>query len=190
MSENKEQFRICYIGRPCYQKNIQFLIEVARSVINEIPCTRFYLLGVGYYSPDLEEIQSLINKYSLGSYIELVDWLPQDEIFDYVQKSDIYISTSRYEGLPLSVIEAMSLGAPIIASNVLGNVDCVFDGDNGYLLPFEVKLFVEKIVLLYNDDELRKRMGARSRELFLEHFCIDSQIDKLKQIYEKIANDK
>ncbi len=183
-------FRICYIGRPCYQKNIQFLIEVVRKVVEKIPSVKFYLLGVGYYSPDLAEVQELIKSYSIESSIELVEWLPQEEIFDYVENSDLYISTSQYEGLPLSIIEAMSLGRPIVASNVVGNMDCVFDGENGFLLPFDVDAFVEKILYLYQNEEIRVSMGDRSRELFLEHFCLDTQIDKLKNIYEKVANNK
>ncbi len=187
MNNKDVKFNICYIGRPCYQKNIPFLIEVASEVISLVPKVKFYLLGVGYYSPDLEEVKSLIDKYSLKDNVELIEWLPQQDIFKYIEKSDIYVSSSLYEGLPLSIIEVMSLGKPIIASNVVGNKDCVFDGENGYLLPFEKDKFVEKIVALYNNEELRNRMSKKSRELFLEHFCIDTQINKLKQIYTDIT---
>lgn len=190
MNETSKQFTICYIGRPSYQKNVQFLIEIVHSVVAKIPNAKFYLLGVGYYSPDLAEVQSLIKKYELANYIELVEWLPQEEIFEYVSQADVYISTSLYEGLPLSVIEVMSLGKPIIATDVVGNRDCVFNGENGYLLPFDKDMFVEKIEELYSSADLRQKMGERSRELFLENFCIATQIDKLKQIYEEVANKK
>ncbi len=159
------------------------------SVVAKAPDIKLYLLGVGYYSPELAQVESLIKQYSLESSIELVEWLPQQDIFNYISSSDIYISTSLYEGLPLSIIEVMSLGKPIIATNVVGNKDCIFDGENGYLLPFDKDLFIEKIVELYHNRELRESMGIRSRELFLEHFCIDTQISKLKDIYEKIAKN-
>ncbi|MFR9500380.1 MAG: glycosyltransferase family 4 protein [Rikenellaceae bacterium] len=183
-----KEFNICSIGRPCYQKNTKFLIEIAKSVVERIPSIKFYLLGVGYYSPDLDEVKVLIDKYSLCENFELVEWLPQHEIFDYIDQADIYVSTSLYEGLPLSVIEVMSMSRPIIASDVVGNRDCVFEGENGYLLPFDKEQFVAKIIELYNDDKRREGMGRRSRELFLEHFHIETQADKLKQIYKDIAN--
>lgn len=185
---DKKQFNVCYIGRPCYQKNIQFLIEVVRNVVKQIPDMKLYLLGVGFYSPDLDEVKSLIKAYSLEEHIEMVEWLPQKEMFEYIKRADLYISTSIYEGLPLSIVEVMSLGCPIIASDVYGNKDCVFDGENGYLLPLDVESFKDKVVELYNNRELREQMGQCSRELFLENFCIDSQIDKLKLIYDKVSN--
>lgn len=187
---SNQDFTICYIGRPSYQKNVQFLIEIVRCAVVKIPNIKFYLLGVGYYSPELSAVQALIKEYSLENHIQLIDWLPQEEIFKYVSQADIYLSTSLYEGLPLSVIEVMSLGKPIIATDVVGNRDCVFDGENGYLMPFDKDMFVDKIVELYQNQELREKMGVRSYELFLEHFCVDTQIDKLKQIYENIANKK
>lgn len=187
---DNRKFNICSVGRPCYQKNVQFLIEVIKDVVSIIPESKFYLIGAGFYSPDTAEVNNLIKKYNLTDNVKLIEWLSHREMFKYLNDADLYMTSARYETLPLAVIEAMSLDCPVIASDAPGNVDCVFNGENGYLLPFEVELFVEKIVTLYNDDELRKRMGIRSRELFLEHFCIDSQIDKLKQIYERIANDK
>ena len=178
-------FKVCCVGRPCYQKNTLFLIEVLKKVVEEIPDTKCYLLGVGYYSPDLEKVQMLIKQYGLEENIEMTPWLPQKETFEYIRNSDIYLTVSRYEGLPLSVIEAMSLGCPVIASDVPGNVDCVKNGTNGYLLPSDASVFASRIIYLYRHPEVRKEMGVRSRELFEQHFCIDTQIKKLLKIYSE-----
>lgn len=179
---------VCHVGRPCYQKNILFMVDVAKDVLAKNPNIRFNFYGVGHYSPDLEAAKNLIKKYSLEESISIVDWLPQNDLFDFVRQSDIYISSAIYEGLPLSILEAMALGKPIIASDVVGNNDCVSNDQNGYLIPLDKDLFVEKILSLDNDKSKLLQMGNKSRELFLEHFHIDTQIDKLKQIYENIAN--
>lgn len=183
--ENEGSFKVCCIGRPCYQKNTLFLIEVVRKVVEKIPNVKFYLLGVGYYSPDLKEVQGLIKQYALEEKMEMIPWLPQKDTFEYMMNSDVYLTVSRYEGLPLSVIEAMSLGCPIVASDVPGNVDCVRNGQNGWLLPLKIEMFASKIVYLYSHPEERKEMGRRSRELFEQHFCIDTQNEKLLEIYKR-----
>lgn len=183
-------FKVCCVGRPCYQKNTLFLIEVVKMVVEKIPNTKFHLLGVGYYSPDLEQVKTLIKQYRLENNIEMTPWLPQKETFEYMMNADVYLTVSRYEGLPLSVIEAMSLGCPVVASDVPGNVDCVKSGVNGFLLPLEAELFALKIIYLYTHPEVRKRMGEYSRGLFERSFCIDTQIKGLLKIYAEEAMGK
>ena len=139
---------ICYIGRPSYQKNPFFLVNVIREVHKAYPDIRFYILGVGYYSPDLERMKRIITQYQLENTIELFPWLNHNETMGYVKNALFYLTTSRYEGLPLAVIEAMSLGKCIVASDVFGNKDCVKDGYNGYLLPLQENLFAKKIIEL------------------------------------------
>ena len=96
--------------------------------------------------------------------------------------------TSLYEGLPISVIEAMSLGKAIVASDVLGNKDCVKDGYNGYLLPLKEEVFVEKMNDLIENDEKRKEMEKNSRSYFKTDFFIDNRIKVLEDIYTEIYN--
>jgi len=174
---------LCYIGRPSFQKNTFFLIDVVQKVVEKNQKFKLYLLGVGYHSPDLKILEDLIRKYHLTNNIILVEWLPQEETFLYIKKSLFYISVSRYEGLPLSILEAMSLGKPIIASKVSGNVDCVKNEFNGYLLPLDVQLFSEKITELWHDREKREDFSINSRLKYLNEFQIEKQIKFLEHIY-------
>ena len=100
----------------------------------------------------------------------------------------LYFMTSLYEGLPISVIEAMSLGKAIVASDVLGNKDSVKDGYNGYLLPLDEKVFVEKMNELVENDDKRKVMERNSRVYFESDFFIDNRIKALEKIYTEIYN--
>lgn len=74
----------------------------------------------------------------------------------------------------------------IIASDVVGNRDCVRDGENGYLLPLDAEAYAEKIIQLVNDEELRRKMEKNSRELFLKEFFIENRIGGLQKLYETI----
>ena len=133
------------------------------------------------------ETEEKIKEEDLKDTILLKPWISHEECLNIMRGSMFYITTSRYEGLPLSVIEAMSLGKPVIASDKVGNKDCVCDNINGYLLPLDTKLFAEKIVSLWKDENKRKEFGSESRRIFLADFCIDSQIDKLINIYRNAA---
>lgn len=181
---------ISYIGRPCFQKNPFFLLDVIRKVTHLDSELKFYLLGVGFHSPDLDEMKHKIEEYGIGKNIRLIPWLKHDDCMEYVRNSMFYLTCSLYEGLPLSVIEAMSLGKAVIASNVIGNKDCVKDQVNGYLLQLDVAQFTERILYLINNEKQRKQFGLNSRKIFSQEFLIESQISKLHHIYMAIFKNK
>lgn len=174
---------ICYIGRPSYQKNPFFLINVINMVHKKHADILFYILGVGYYSPDLEKMKKMIIDYQLEKTVILLPWINHDEAMGYVKNSLFYLTTSRYEGLPLAVIEAMSLQKCIIASDVSGNKDCVQNNYNGFLLPLEESIFANKINELIEDPYKREILEKNSRTLFEEKFLIKKQIQNLEKIY-------
>lgn len=179
---------ITSIGRPSYQKNPLFMVEVAHGNHLKHPDIKFYLLGVGFYSPMLEDMKKLIHQYDMDDTFYLLPWLSHEETLKYVKGSMLYFMTSLYEGLPISVIEAMSLGKAIVASDVLGNKDCVKDGYNGYLLPLKEEVFIEKMNDLIENDEKRKEMEKNSRSYFETDFFIDNRIKALEDIYTEIYN--
>lgn len=182
---NERSPYICYVGRPSYQKNPFFLVNVIHEVHKACPNIRFYILGVGYYSPDLDQMKRMITQYQLENTIELFPWLSHDETMGYIKNALFYLTTSRYEGLPLAVIEAMSLGKCIVASDVLGNRDCVKNNYNGYLLPLQEDLFVKQILKLLNDPKRIESFGKNSRSLFEKEFLIQNQIQYLENIYNQ-----
>ena len=174
----------CYIGRPCYQKNPLFLLDVIKRVKDKGCKLRFILLGVGYHSPELEAMKAKMKELGLEDTIKLEPWINHADCQEFVRKSLFYISTALYEGLPLAVIEAMANGKAVIASDVVGNKDCVRDGENGYLLPLDAEMYAEKIIQLVNNDELRMSMEKESRDLFLKEFFIGNRIIYLQNQYD------
>lgn len=179
---------ITSIGRPSYQKNPLFMVEVAHGIHLKHPDIKFYLLGVGFYSPMLEDMKKLIHQYDMDDTFYLLPWLSHEETLKYVKGSLLYFMTSLYEGLPISVIEAMSLGKAVVASDVLGNKDCVKDGYNGYLLPLKEEVFVEKMNDLIENEGKRKEMEKNSRSYFESDFFIDNRIKALEDIYTEVYN--
>lgn len=182
-----ESYYIVTIGRPSYQKNPLFLVDVIKGVHEKHPDILFYLLGVGFYSPDLEEMKSRLEEYRLNDVVILKEWADHDTTMDYVKNSLFYLTVSRYEGLPLAVIEAMALGKCIVASKVVGNVDCVRDGYNGRVLDLRVDEFVDAINELLDNPGRIAEYGRNSRELYEREFDIRKRIGLLEDIYHRVA---
>ena len=113
---------IVSIGRPSYQKNPLLMVEIMKKVHDRFPDIKFYLVGVGFYSPMLDETKRLISSYGLDDVIVLLPWLSHAETLGYLKHSLLYLTTSLYEGLPIAVLEAMALGKAIVSSDVIGRV--------------------------------------------------------------------
>jgi len=103
------------------------------------------------------------------------------------KNADIYILPSYNEGLPMSILEAMTYCLPIISTPVGGIPEAVHDGVNGYLInPGDCKALAEKIELLATDKPLREQMGLASYKLVQEKFDINVIIKQLKEIYQDV----
>ena len=91
------------------------------------------------------------------------------------------------EGLPKSLIEATAIGRPIITTQSIGCKDTVDDGVNGFLIaPKEVEPLVEKLRMLIDDAELRRKMGKASREKAERDFSLDVVIERHLNIYNEL----
>lgn len=178
---------IVTIGRPSYQKNPSFLVEVIKGVHEMHPKVQFYLLGVGFYSPDLDDMKRRIADYGLKDVVILKDWADHWTTLQYVKDSIFYLTVARYEGLPLAVVEAMGLGKCIVASKVVGNVDCVIDGYNGKVLELIVQDFVDAINDLLSHPKRIEEYGRNSQILYEKEFDIRKRIGMLEDIYHDIA---
>ncbi len=187
---NKNEKYIISVGRPSYQKNPLLMVETMRLIHEKHLEIKFLLVGVGYYSPMLDSMKTLIEKYHLQDVMKMISWCSHEETLGYVSRSLFYLTTSLYEGLPIAVLEAMALGKPIVASDVIGNKDCVKDTFNGFLLPLKATDFADRCnELIENSDELQL-MGKQSKQYFERNFLIDNRIKDLEEIYMKVSNIK
>ena len=108
-----------------------------------------------------------------------------NEPFKYLESASIYLSTARFEGLPYALIEAASVGLPIIATNVIGNNETLENGKSGYLFNTE-KEAINYILCLKNNPSLYTNMVLHSQRYFEEHFSLNKMINKLEEIYQFI----
>jgi len=172
---NNEKKNIISICRLVDQKNIFEIFAIAKN----LPKYNFIILGHGYlYQSAIKFIRlnKINNVYLQGN---------KDDIYKYLYISDLFLSCSLYEGHPISILEAMSLGLPIVASKVVGNLDTIKDNQSGLFYKLgdinDALYCIEKIML---NEKIKNRISInafkRQRELF--------STDKMKHAYVSLYN--
>ena len=171
---NGQEFIIISISRFDIAKNMDLALEIARRYSEG----QFVWLGEG---PDYQNLKKKVNEEGVAnvSFIGFTDAVPL-----YLAASDVYLSTSRWEGLPLAVLEAMAVGLPVVVSDVMGNRDLVVPGQTGWLYPLQnIEPALQSLEVLRQDRELRRRMGAEAHKLVQSNYSIDSMVENNLDIY-------
>jgi glycosyltransferase involved in cell wall biosynthesis len=115
----------------------------------------------------------------------------QPDVTGILASSDIFVLTSHYEGLPISVLEAMRAGLPVVASDAGGIPECVLDGKNGIVvLRGDLAAIRSALTRLIQSPQLRGTMGAASRQLYEERFTSYPVVEKTFNVYEAIVSSK
>lgn len=176
---------ICTVGRPSYQKNIEQMIRVLYEVNKEAKI-HLIVMGVGPVSNQLESVKNLIVELNMGNEVTLLDWTARTDVFHIINHSKFYISTSRYEGMPYSIIESLALSKACIVTNCDGNKDLIIDNYNGFVIENEdVKGFKSKILKLLTDKELLHKLSKNAFNSYSENYNIKKNIYELESIYLK-----
>ena len=157
--------------------------EVVLNVVNEFPNVKFILAGVG----EDKAIKAILESKNIANKVEFPGWI-QDEKKELVfNKSSIFFLPSYTEAMPVSILESMGYGLPIVATNVGGIPQLVRDGENGFLHnPGDCVEMANSIVRLLKDPNLLKKMGEESYRIALSEYSKDNHINKLMQIYRKV----
>ena len=101
----------------------------------------------------------------------------------YNSIADLFILPSNYEGLPMVILEAMSLGKPVVASDVGGISEIVRNGENGYTVENRATLFAERIKFILENEEVYQRFSERALSIFNEELTVDKMVDSYLKIY-------
>lgn len=155
--ENK---KVIAIGRYTYQKGFERLIEAWRMLSAQFPDWKLDIIGDG---EEREALQNQIHAYGLENQIALLK--PTRQIAQLYLDASLLVLSSRYEGLPMVLIEAQTFGLPIVAFQCkCGPKDVVTDKETGFLVPEgDVEKLAKGMSALMKDEALRKEMGRKAR---------------------------
>nr|MDD5837860.1 glycosyltransferase [Eubacteriales bacterium] len=172
-----------YLGRLSKEKGILNLIEA----IGDIPDAKLLIAGDG---PERERIEAYISEHKLDGRITLLGYQNQDSIHKYITNSRfVVIPSICNENCPYSVLEAMEIGKPIVASRIGGIPELIADGENGYLYKADdINELKEKLMLMLDNDEKVNSFAQKSRELYEIYYSPDSYYNELIKIYNKVMS--
>lgn len=185
---NYEKIYITMMGVLSKRKGTYDLIQVALQVQGEIDGKyKFVLAGNG----EVDKVKEEIKKLGLENMFLIPGWISdEDKIEEIYRKSLIYILPSYNEGMPMSILEAMSYGLPIISTDV-GAISSVVKKENGVIVkPGNINEISEGIIKMVNDKQIIEKMSEKNIEDISLKYNIYNSIEKIVNLYHSIIYNK
>lgn len=173
------QIKILHVGRFAPQKNHEMMVEAFADVVKDYPKCELDLVGDG----DLvDSVKQKVTELGIEEKVHFVGLL--DKVYEKMSESDIFILPSNYEGMPITLIEAMATGLPIVATAVGGVPDMIEDGKSGLLVGVTKDKIAKGIVSLIEDAMLRETVsqGAKQRSV---QFSMENMTRAYISVYQQ-----
>lgn len=182
-----KDFILIYVAEFISRKNHKLLLEVFKNLKERIPNLKLILAGKGTL---LDYYKDFVKQNNLEDSITFTGYTKETD--KYYQISDVCMSTSFQEGLPISLIEALGTGLPLVASEIRGHVDVIETGKNGYLCKLNtqdsVKQFTDAVMKLYENPELRLEIG-KNNVADSTKYEVESAVKVVSDLYKKILEN-
>lgn len=160
------------VGQIRRQKNPEEFAAIARAMSAVDPALKFVWVGDGD-----EQLKASL----LDAGVQIRGWLPKQEVLSELSRADVYLSCSLWEGLPVSVLEALYMGVPVLVSDCEGNADIVRHGLTGYVYrsPQEAVMYLHELL---NDTQLAQGFIGSALEDFKQRFSFESYSVKMNAL--------
>lgn len=180
----------CYIslmGRLDERKGVYDLIHVIGEICSKYPYLKFKLAGDG----DLERLKKNIKSLGIEKNVEVLGWINNEKKFEILKKTLIYLLPSYNEGMPMSIIEAMSYGIPAVTSDVGGIPRLIKHGENGYLIkPGDIEALKKYLFKLISNEALRQKFSEQTYLRAKSLFDINENAKQLVNIYNSLLSSE
>jgi glycosyltransferase involved in cell wall biosynthesis len=179
---------VLYTGVLRARKGLFDFIDCAKYVCKEHPDARFLISGSG---PFFHKLQGRIKKRGLEKNVVFLGYVSRSRLVKVYQNATVHVVPSHYEGLPTVLLEAMSCGLPVVATDIGGNNEVISSGVNGFLVPVKSPRIMAKSVLrLLDDPDLRKKIGTAARKTIEKYYTWDKVTDNVLKFYESVLKTK
>ncbi|WP_233855665.1 glycosyltransferase [Paraburkholderia sp. HD33-4] len=168
--------KIVTVGGIRVQKNPRLFAEIAR--LFERGGAEFVWIGDG---------DAGLKRTLEDAGVRVTGWLPRANVLDAVAQADIYLSTATWEGMPISLIEAMTLGTPVVASQCPGNIDTIRHDSTGVLYQTAAQA-TALIARMMTDDDFRERLSRRAQQEAHSRFSEDRFFNNMVLLYSAELN--
>ena len=175
---------ILFLGELGRRKGCYDIPEVIKRVKEKIPNVKCIMAGAGSET-DEEAIKKLIREKNIMDNIVFPGWIREAKKDKALKEADVFFLPSYNEGMPMSVLDAMGYGLPVVSTNVGGIPKIVHNGENGYCCdPGDIQGFTNYLVLLLSNDQYRKQAGKQSQKIVKEKYSFAAHIKQLEKLYE------
>jgi hypothetical protein len=180
-NHNDQPLVVGVIGRITPAKDPALFIEIAEALLESAKSVPLSFVWVG--DGELRtEVEARLRTSSLKGKFEITGWVSFEDARAWLKKIDIVVMPSRWEGLPLALLEAMAASKPVVVSDVVGNRTTVVHGTTGFIVR-DKEGYLSALHRLISDGSLRTRMGMAGRERAIRLFSVKTAIRKLEQVY-------
>lgn len=182
---------LIFVGRIVREKGITELFQAYKNIKGKHPKVKLLLVGDSVEGDrDSVNINELLNEMPQATKKDIFVLGLRNDVPQLLSMADIFILPSYREGLPRSIIEAMAMNKPIIATNIRGCREEVYPGVNGYLCKVKDTYdLTHKLLMLLQEPEIINRFGEKSRELFLKEFDERKVLEKQLHVFRKITGE-
>ncbi|MFB7138931.1 glycosyltransferase family 4 protein [Gottfriedia sp. NPDC056225] len=175
--------QVLFLGEIGKRKGCYDIPAVIEKVVKQIPDVKFILGGTG----DVELINELLQKYGVEKNVLFPGWVRGEDKDRLLKQSDIFFLPSYNEGMPMSILDAMGYGMPIVSTNVGGIPKLVQFEKNGYTLePGDTVGFAKAIIELLINPEKLQTYGLNSYEIVKSDYSLERHLNLLKIIYNRL----
>jgi glycosyltransferase involved in cell wall biosynthesis len=175
---------LLFLGRIGERKGIYDLLEV---IAGEADFFRRHCQLLVGGDGEVNTLKKLIDQYKISDIVDYLGFVSGDQKKDILKSSDIYLLPSYNEGLPISILEALSYAKPIISTKVGGIPEIVCHGENGYLIsPGDQPAMFQCLKELIQNPADRENMGRKSYEIVKEGYFPDKVLQKLNALYSSL----
>jgi glycosyltransferase involved in cell wall biosynthesis len=183
-SQNDKKY-ILFAGSMDREKGLFDLVDCGRYICSERSDISFILAGSGR---DLNKLKRKARKAGLQDRFKFLGQVEKDQLVKLYQNATLFVLPSYHEGLPTVLLEAMSCGLPVIATDVRGNRDVISDGENGILVPQRApKKLAEAIRNLLDDEKTKKTLSENARKTIEEKYTWEAVSSKFLRCYESLV---
>lgn len=176
-----EGTRLLFVARLAELKGLSVLLEAIQQVAARFGATELTVVGDG---PERARFEALTAELGLEKSVTFAGYRSQAEVAAHLAETDVFVLPSYAEGVPVTLMEALGSGVPVVATQVGGVSELVEHEGNGFIVrPGDVDELADRLIQLVGDAELRARFGAAGRQLVLTDFDNDTEAARLATLF-------
>lgn len=174
------------VARLSYPKDQATLLRALQQLLHQGENVYGVIVGSG---PAKNYLITLVNELGINERVVFAG--QQEDVAPFLSMMDLFVLSSFWEGMPNAVLEAMSMGLPVVAADVAGTAEAVLDNQTGFLVPpGNVDALAERLLRLIHDAGLRAQMGLAARQRAVSVFSMEQMVLQTTTLYDELINRK